>query len=79
MILAQIEYARGAGLMSEHDVLISKKIGRIVTGGDLPFGVEVSIDQLHDLECESFLSLAGTEKTQDRIMYMLSNGKPLRN
>lgn len=79
MILAQIEYARGAGLMSEHDVLISKKIGRIVTGGDLPYGVEISVDQMHDLECEAFLSLAGTEKTQDRIMHMLTNGKPLRN
>lgn len=79
MILAQIEYARGAGLMSEHDVFISKKIGRIVTGGDLPFGAEVTVDQMHELECEAFLSLAGTEKTQERIMYMLSNGKPLRN
>ena len=79
MLLAGIEMARGSGQMSEHDEYISKFIARAITGGDLPYGTEVSIDQLHDIECEGFLALAGTEKTQDRIMHMLSNGKPLRN
>jgi len=79
MLLAGIEMARGSGQMSEHDEYISKFIARAITGGDLPYGTEVSIDQLHDIECEGFLALAGTEKTQDRIMAMLSNGKPLRN
>ncbi|MFB0920455.1 MAG: enoyl-CoA hydratase-related protein, partial [Oscillospiraceae bacterium] len=79
MLLAGIEMARGSGQMSEHDEYISKFIARAITGGDLPYGTEVTIDQLHDIECEGFLALAGTEKTQDRIMAMLSNGKPLRN
>ena len=79
MLLAGIEMARGSGQMSEHDEYISKFIARAITGGDLPYGTEVTIEQLHDIECEGFLALAGTEKTQDRIMAMLSNGKPLRN
>lgn len=79
MLLAGIEMARGTGQMSEHDEYISKFIARAITGGDIPYGTEMTIEQLHDIECEGFLALAGTEKTQDRIMYMLSNGKPLRN
>jgi len=79
MLLAGIEMARGSGQMSEHDEYISKFIARAITGGDIPYGTEMTIDQLHDIECEGFLTLAGTSKTQDRIMHMLSNGKPLRN
>ena len=79
MLLAGIEAAKGSGQMSDHDEYISKLIARAITGGDIPYGTEMTIDQLHDIECEGFLALAGTEKTQDRIMHMLSNGKPLRN
>lgn len=79
MLLAGIEMARGTGQMSEHDEYISKFIARAITGGDIPYGTEMSVEQLHEIECEAFLALAGTEKTQDRIMAMLSNGKPLRN
>ena len=79
MLLAGIEMARGSGQMSEHDEYISKFIARAITGGELPYGTEVSVSQLHDIECEGFLALAGTQKTQDRIMAMLTNGKPLRN
>ena len=32
-----------------------------------------------DLEREAFLSLLGTKKTQERIQFMLKEGKPLRN
>jgi 3-hydroxyacyl-CoA dehydrogenase len=39
----------------------------------------VTEDQVLDLEREAFLSLAGEQKTQDRIMHMLTTGKPLRN
>lgn len=79
MLLAGIEMAKGSGQMSEHDEYISKFVANAITGGAVPYGTEMSIDQLHEIECEAFLKLAGTEKTQDRIMHMLSNGKPLRN
>jgi 3-hydroxyacyl-CoA dehydrogenase len=39
----------------------------------------VTEQELLDLEREAFLSLCGEQKTQDRIMSLLSTGKPLRN
>ena len=36
-------------------------------------------DWLLKLECEHFVALAQMPKTQERIAYMLKNGKPLRN
>ncbi|MDR1130951.1 MAG: 3-hydroxyacyl-CoA dehydrogenase/enoyl-CoA hydratase family protein [Oscillospiraceae bacterium] len=64
---------------SDHDIKIGEKIARIVTGGKLPYGAEVPAQQIRDLEREAFLSLAGEQKTQDRIIGMLMNGKPVRN
>ena len=71
--------AKNGGFMSDHDVKIASKVAYIITGGDLPYGAEVPLQQIRDLEREAFLSLAGEEKTQERIMGMLSNGKPVRN
>lgn len=71
--------AKNGGFMSDHDVKIATKIAHILTGGDLPYGAEVPLQQIRDLEREAFLSLAGEEKTQERIMGMLSNGKAVRN
>lgn len=78
-ILSDIEFMRGGGNMSDHDVFIGKHIANIICGGNLPYGVEISAQQMLDLEREAFLSLAGTQKTQDRIIGMLMNGKPVRN
>lgn len=64
---------------SDHDIKIGTKIAQVITGGDLPYGAEVPAQQIRDLEREAFLSLAGEEKTQDRIVGMLMNGKPVRN
>lgn len=36
-------------------------------------------ERLLELEREGFLSLCGEEKTRQRIEYMLTKGKPLRN
>jgi len=72
-------YMREGGYISEYDEHIGKKVGRIMTGGDLPDGTEVTEQFLLDLEREAFVSLCGERKTQDRIEYMLKKGKPLRN
>jgi 3-hydroxyacyl-CoA dehydrogenase len=64
---------------SDYDVFVAKKVAYILSGGDCAEGTYVTEQQLLDLEKEAFLSLCGEQKTQDRIMYMLSNGKPLRN
>ena len=70
---------KNGGFMSDYDIHIAEKIAYIVTGGDLPYGAEVPMQQIRDLEREAFLSLAGEEKTQERITGMLTNGKPVRN
>ncbi|MBX7259513.1 MAG: enoyl-CoA hydratase/isomerase family protein [Candidatus Hydrogenedentes bacterium] len=67
------------GYASEHDVLIGEKLANILTGGDRLPGTKMSEQDVLDLEREAFLSLVGTEKTQQRIQHMLTTGKPLRN
>lgn len=67
------------GYISEHDKLISEKLGYVMCGGDISARTEVSEQYLLDLEREAFLSLCGTKKTLERIQSILTTGKPLRN
>ncbi len=71
--------ARQGEYISDHDVLIGEKLANVVSGGRLAGEQLVSEQYLLDLEREAFLSLAGTQKTQDRMAYLLKTGKPLRN
>lgn len=68
-----------SGLASEYDLHIAKKLAKVLTGGNVPEGMEVDEQFLLDLEREAFLSLCGEEKTQQRIQHMLMHNKPLRN
>ncbi len=65
--------------MSDHDVLISKKIAYVLCGGDLTGVQKVSEQYLLDIEREAFISLVGEAKTLERIKHMLMTNKPLRN
>lgn len=65
--------------ISEYDAYLAKKLAYALTGGDRPAGSLVEERILLDFEVEAFLSLAGEQKTQDRIRYMLTKNKPLRN
>ena len=51
----------------------------VVTGGDVDSGTLVSEEYLMTLERRAFCSLLEHPKTQERIMGMLSTGKPVRN
>lgn len=51
----------------------------VLTGGDVEMGTEITEQQMLDLEREAFLYLCGTQKTQERIQYFLTTGRPLRN
>lgn len=70
---------RESGYISDHDLLIAKKLANVLAGGDLPAGTYVSEQYMLDLEREAFLSLCGEPKTQQRMQHMLSKGKALRN
>jgi 3-hydroxyacyl-CoA dehydrogenase len=65
--------------ISEHDQLIANKLAHVLAGGNVPAGTLVTEQYMLDLEREAFLSLCGEVKTQQRMQYMLSKGKALRN
>lgn len=67
------------GFISDHDVLIGKKLAHVMCGGSMNHSSYVSEQYLLDLEREAFVSLCGERKTQERLAAMLKTGKPLRN
>ena len=67
------------GYASEHDALVGRKVAYILAGGALSAPQMVSEQYVLDLERESFVSLLGEKKTQERIAHTLKTGKPLRN
>ncbi|MGQ9477731.1 MAG: 3-hydroxyacyl-CoA dehydrogenase/enoyl-CoA hydratase family protein [Candidatus Bipolaricaulia bacterium] len=78
-LLIGIKNYQWGNYITEHEALMARKLARVLTGGDLPEGAEVTEQYLLDLEREAFLSLCGTTKTQERIQHFLSTGKTLRN
>ena len=70
---------RDGGFISQHDYYISSAIADVLTGGDVDYGTLVSEEYLHTLERKHFCTLLDNPKTQERIMGMLSTGKPVRN
>ena len=79
MVFAGANTMYSGHFMSEHDKLISEKLGYIMCGGDLSAPTLVSEQYLLDLEREAFLSLCGEKKTLERIQSILTTGKALRN
>jgi 3-hydroxyacyl-CoA dehydrogenase len=75
----QLENLQLTGKISEHDVVVGSHLAWVVTGGECSPVTPVTEQYVLDLEREAFLSLAGTEKSQDRMQAILMTGKPLRN
>ncbi|GAE33208.1 3-hydroxyacyl-CoA dehydrogenase/enoyl-CoA hydratase family protein [Halalkalibacter akibai] len=67
------------GMISDHDLKIAEKLAFVLAGGRVPKGTLVDEQYLLDLEREAFLSLVAEPKSQQRMQYMLTKGKPLRN
>ena len=65
--------------MSEHDRIISEKLGFVLCGGDLSENTVVSEQYLLDLERKAFLELCKEKKTLERIESIVKYGKILRN
>ncbi|RMG88540.1 MAG: enoyl-CoA hydratase/isomerase family protein [Chloroflexi bacterium] len=64
---------------TEHDAYIARHLANIMTGGALSEPQWAPQQLFLDLEREAFVDLIQQPKTQERIMYMLQNNKPLRN
>ena len=69
----------GGGYASDHDVLIGKKLGYILTGGELSAPAWVDEAYFLDLEREAFVALCHEKKTIERMWHMLQHRRPLRN
>jgi|Deesub1362A_J573_1020465.scaffolds.fasta_scaffold04971_1 3-hydroxyacyl-CoA dehydrogenase len=70
---------REAGWATEHDAVIANKLAWVLCGGDLSEATWVPEEHILDLERQAFVELCRTEKTQERLAYMLEHNKPLRN
>ena len=70
---------RQGNYISDYDLHVVTTLAGVISGGDCAEGTYVTEDWILDLEREAFMSLGGESKTQDRIMHMLTTGKPLRN
>ncbi|MEP6970085.1 MAG: 3-hydroxyacyl-CoA dehydrogenase/enoyl-CoA hydratase family protein, partial [Betaproteobacteria bacterium] len=70
---------RDGGFISAHDFHIASQIAHVVCGGDVDAGTLVSEEYLMALERKAFCALVVHPKTQERIMGMMSTGKPVRN
>ncbi len=78
-IKASLAGMRDGGFISAHDFHIASGIADVVCGGDVDAGTLVNEDYLMALERKHFCGLLSHPKTQERIMGMLSTGKPVRN
>ncbi|MEN9301673.1 MAG: hypothetical protein RL264_102 [Bacteroidota bacterium] len=65
--------------MSEHDRVISEKLGFVLCGGDLSENTVVSEQYLLDLERKAFLELCAERKTLERLESLVKSGRILRN
>jgi len=78
-IMAQIANLYEGHFMSEHDKYCVTSLAKVMTGSEVEENTAVNSQMLLDLERKYFVELLGTQKTQDRIEFMLRNSKPLRN
>ncbi len=79
MFLVGTNQMQAGKYISEHDRKIANKLAYVMAGGDLSEPTLVSEQYLLDIEREAFLSLCTERKTLERIQFMLTKGKPLRN
>ena len=78
-IKGQLANMRDGGFISAHDFHISALIADVVCGGEVDAGSLVSEEYVMALERKHFCALLEHPKSQERIMGMLSTGKPVRN
>jgi 3-hydroxyacyl-CoA dehydrogenase len=78
-IKAQLVNMRDGGFISAHDFHIAGLIAEVVCGGAVDAGTLVTEEYLMAMERKAFCSLLTHPKTQERIMGMMSTGKPVRN
>ena len=79
LVLVGAHSMLSGGFISEHDRLISEKLGYVLCGGDLSVPTAVSEQYLLDLERKAFVELCMQRKTLERMQSLIQAGKILRN
>jgi 3-hydroxyacyl-CoA dehydrogenase len=74
-----VHLMRQGDYITDYEVKLGGKIAEVLCGGNITPGTPISEQYLLDLERETFKSLCGEKKTQERIQYTLKTGKTLRN
>ena len=67
------------GRATPHDVVVSKAVARVLTGGDTDPLDSLTEDDITTLEREAFMTLVRNPASLARTEHMLTTGKPLRN
>ncbi len=67
------------GKATPHDVVVSKAVARVLTGGDADPLDTLTEDDVTTLERQAFMTLVRTPASLARTEHMLATGKPLRN
>ncbi|TXH69783.1 MAG: 3-hydroxyacyl-CoA dehydrogenase/enoyl-CoA hydratase family protein [Thiothrix sp.] len=70
---------RTMGKATPYDVVVSKQLAYVLSGGETDMVDKVSEDQLLQLERKAFMNLLHNSNTLARMETMLETGKPLRN
>lgn len=68
-----------SGKATPYDVVVSKALATVLSGGGTDITKTLTEQDMLDLELDVFMDLVKSKGTMDRIEYMLENGKPLRN
>ena len=76
---AMLDDLASKGIALSHDVVVSRALASVLSGGGAQTGQRIDEEELFGLEREAFLTLAGTPQTAARIAHMLDRGRPLRN
>jgi len=79
IVYAGASSMKSGNYISEHDQLISEKLGFVMCGGDLSAPTKVSEQYLLDLERKAFLELCMQRKSLERMQSLINSGKILRN
>ena len=74
-----LEEGHAKGWFFDHDVTVATAIAKIMTGGEGAAKEQASERDMYARERASFIELAQTDKTHERISQLLRNGNSIRN
>jgi len=74
-----LKRALSDGKIMKHDMVVATELARIVSGGEVQPNTVFSEADFLESERRSFLKLAQTKETQERISSLLDTGKAIRN